>query len=169
MGAYIRLELHPYDHCSHCSRCWNLLYIYKEDLPWVWTGWGVSIISTNRDSYLKSKHNILRSLGAYINIRPELHSYDHRSHCSRCWNLLYIYKEDLLWVWSVGGVSDIRTNRDPPPIYQQHFRSQRANIRLELHPYDHRSHCSMCWNRLYIYKRRHAMSMNWTGSLNHKY
>ena len=110
LGAYIRLELHPYDPRNHCSRCWNLLYMYKEDLPWVWTGRGVSIISTNRDSYLKSKHNILRSLGAYI--RLELHPYDPRSHCSRCWNLLYIYKEDLPWVWTVWGFSIISTNRD---------------------------------------------------------
>ena len=36
--------------CSHCWRCWNTLYIYKEDLLWVWTGCGVSITSTNIDS-----------------------------------------------------------------------------------------------------------------------
>ncbi len=42
---------------SHCWRCWNTLYIYKEDLLWVWTGWGVSIISTNRGSKCESMHN----------------------------------------------------------------------------------------------------------------
>ena len=41
---------------SHCWRCWNTLYIYKVNLLWVWTGLGVSIPSTNRDSYSCTKH-----------------------------------------------------------------------------------------------------------------
>ena len=28
---------------SHCSRCWIALYMYKEDLLWVWSVWGVDI------------------------------------------------------------------------------------------------------------------------------
>jgi hypothetical protein len=37
------------------------------------------------------------------------------SHCSRCWIALYMYKEDLMWVWREWGASNIRrTNRDPP-------------------------------------------------------
>ena len=35
---------------SHSSRCWIALHMYKEDLLWVWTGWGVLIISTNWES-----------------------------------------------------------------------------------------------------------------------
>jgi hypothetical protein len=51
---------------SHGWRWSNTLYIYKEDLLWVWTGWGVSIISTNRDSKCESMQNItLRSMRAY--------------------------------------------------------------------------------------------------------
>ena len=35
-----------------------LICIYKEDLLWVWTVWGVSIISNYSDSYFCTKHNI---------------------------------------------------------------------------------------------------------------
>ena len=35
---------------SHGWRWSNTLYTYKEDLLWVWTGWGVLIISTNWES-----------------------------------------------------------------------------------------------------------------------
>jgi len=38
------------------------------------------------------------------------------SHCRRFWIALYMYKEDLLWVWQVWGALIIRTKRDPPPI-----------------------------------------------------
>ena len=36
-------------------------------------------------------------------------------NCSRCWNTLYMYEEDLLWVWSVWWTSIITTNRNLPP------------------------------------------------------
>ncbi len=93
---------------SHCWRCSNTLYIYKEDLLWVWTVWGVTIISTNRGSKCESMHITLRSMRAYI--RLELHPYMTHSHCWRCSNTLYIYKEDLLWVWTGWGVLIISTN-----------------------------------------------------------
>ncbi len=156
--------------CSHCSRCWNLLYIYKEDLLWVWTGWGVSITSTNRGSKCKTRQITLRSHRAYnkagvtslwpsttvegaealyICIKKSCYEYEldggyqsqvltedpsanpatshlgpiekisgwscilmTTGHCSRCWNTLYIYNEDLLWEWTGRGVSYTSTNRD---------------------------------------------------------
>ena len=49
---------------------------------------------------------------------------------------LYIYKEDLLWVWMEWGTSIIRTNRYPPPIpTTSTLRSQIANIRVWRHTY----------------------------------
>jgi hypothetical protein len=59
------------------------------------------------------------------------------SRCSKCWNTLYMYKEDLLWVWREWGASIIRNNRDPPPTPRRYtLRSQRTNIRVWRHPYD---------------------------------
>jgi hypothetical protein len=146
--------------CSHCCRCWITLYMYKEDLLWVWREWGAWIIRTNRYPPPIPTTSTLRS--EIANIRVWRHPYDHHSHCSRCWNLFYIYKEDLPWVWMAWGTSIIRTNRYPPPVpTTSTLMSQRAYIRLELHPYDHRSHCSRCWNLLYIYKE--DLPWVWTG------
>ena len=92
---------------SHCWRCSNTSYIYKEDLLRVWTGWGVSIISTNRGSIIHAHHSF-RSMRAYI--RLELHPYD-LEPLLKVLKHFYIYKEDLLWVWTVWGVSIISTNR----------------------------------------------------------
>jgi hypothetical protein len=36
--------------CSRCRRCWIALYMYKEDLLWVWSGCEASIIRTHWDS-----------------------------------------------------------------------------------------------------------------------
>jgi len=62
--ADIRLELHPYEHQPLSKVLKHFIYI-KEDLLWVWTGLGVSIPSTNRDSYSCTKHITLRSHRAY--------------------------------------------------------------------------------------------------------
>ena len=59
------------------------------------------------------------------------------SRCSRCWIELYMYEEDLLWVWREWGASIKRTIRYPPPIPTAStlsLRSQRASIRLGFHP-----------------------------------
>jgi hypothetical protein len=56
------------------------------------------------------------------------------SRCTKCWIALYMYDEDLLWVWSGWH----RTYRDPPAsptTTTSTLRSHRANNRLELHPY----------------------------------
>ena len=96
---------------GHFRWCWNTLYIYKEDLLWVWTGLGVSFTSANRDSYSCTKHITLRSHRAYnkagaASLWPvatvkgaELHYICIKKTC---------YEYELDW-----GVSIIRTNRDP--------------------------------------------------------
>ena len=63
---------------SHCWRCSDTLYICKEDLLWVWTGWGVSILSSNRGSKCKSMLNVTL-VGPWELISGwsyELHPYD---------------------------------------------------------------------------------------------
>jgi hypothetical protein len=138
---------------SHYWRCSNTLYIYKEYLLWVWTGWGVSIISTNRGSKCESMHNITL-LGPWEHISGWSYTLMTRCHCWRYSNTLYIYKEDLLWVWTGWGVSIISTNRGSK-CESMH------NITL-LGPWEHisgwsytlmtRCHCWRCSNTLYIYK-----------------
>jgi hypothetical protein len=36
---------------SHGRRCWNIIYIYEVDLPWVGTGCGASIIRTTTPAH----------------------------------------------------------------------------------------------------------------------
>ena len=56
-----------------------------------------------------STHITLRSMRAYI--RLELHPYDPEPLLKVLKHFIYIYKEDLLRVWTVWGVSIISTNR----------------------------------------------------------
>ena len=52
---------------------------------------------------------------------------------SRCRIALYMYKEDLIWVWSGWGVSILRTNRDPPPTPRKStLRSQVPESRYQV-------------------------------------
>ena len=92
---------------SHGWRWWNTLYIYKEDLPWVWTGWGVLIISTNWESTFCT-HDIHSQVieSKYQGVAASIW----HSHSSRCWIALHMHKEDLLWVWRGCGVLIISTN-----------------------------------------------------------
>ena len=70
-------------HCilmtTSCSRrCENALYMYKVDLPWVWNGWGASIITYSM-MQARNQVNCLLPL-LYLpksNIRLKLHPYDH--------------------------------------------------------------------------------------------
>ena len=102
--------------CGQCLRFWNTLYMFKVDLLWVWSVWGVSIIQPTATVTLspaptrKSTHRSQRQISGWIGILMT------GRHCWTCWIALYMYKEDLLWVWSVWGVSIIRTNWDPLPI-----------------------------------------------------
>ncbi len=117
---------------SNNVRLWNTLYMFKIDLLWVWSVCGLSIIQPTATVTLSPAPTGLR--GQISGCGCILMT---GSHCSRCWIALYMYKEDLLWVWSVWGASIKRTNRDPPPIpTTSTLRSQRANIRVWRHPYD---------------------------------
>ena len=51
------------------------------------------------------------------------------SHGWRCWNTLYMYEEDLLWVWREWGVSIISTNRHLPPINNIHSSSPNSSYK----------------------------------------
>ena len=93
---------------NHSRRCWNTLYMYKVDLLWVWIGWDVSIITLHMIQ-VRNQVNCLLPL-------PHLFK-EHISgwkctlmttgHSWKSCNTLYIYKVDLLWVWSEWGVSII--------------------------------------------------------------
>ena len=110
---------------SHCCRCWNTLYIYKVDLQWVWTVCRVSIISTHRDQRLHLLHQEHPLSGP----REQILGWD--CGIASLWPVatvagaetLYIYKEDLLWVWTVCGVSIISTHRDST-FYTKNIHSQ---------------------------------------------
>ena len=122
--------------CIPCRRCWIALYMYKEDLLWVWMEWGAWIIGTNRYPPPIPTTSTLRSQIANIRCGGILMTC---SHCRRCWIALYMYKEDLLWVWMEWGAWIIRTNRYTPPIPTTstlRSQSQIANIRVWQHTYD---------------------------------
>jgi hypothetical protein len=115
-------------------RCWNTVHMYEVDLLWVWTGWVPTIngnlqhIANQETLLLPVKPRIYQCRGCWIIMTC--------SHCSRWWIALYMYEEDLIWVWRECGASIIRTNRDPPatPTIST-LRSQRADIRVWQHSY----------------------------------
>ena len=98
---------------GHNRRWWNALYMYEEDLLWVWTGWGQSIITYSMTQVRNQvKVNLLLPPLCSVSARPSIYcihmttghyTIDNR----RCWNTLYMYEEDLLWVWSGWGASII--------------------------------------------------------------
>ena len=71
--------------------CWNALYMYYEDLIWLWSGWEVSIITYSM-LQVRIQDNLLLY---HFTERPTI------SDSRWCWNVWYMYKEDLKWVWSV--------------------------------------------------------------------
>jgi hypothetical protein len=80
-----------------------IIYMYKEDLLWVWREWVASIIRTNRDppptpDPLSGHRQQISGCGGILMTT---------SHCNRCWNTVYMYAVDLLWVWMVWGASII--------------------------------------------------------------
>ena len=66
--------------------------------------WGVSIITTNRESSFDNHTHIRTTCGT--GPREQISGWNCiliiTSHSSRCWNTLYKYKVDIdmLWVWS---------------------------------------------------------------------
>jgi hypothetical protein len=93
--------------CSHSSRCWNTIYMYEEDLLWVWSGWGASIIM-----YSMIQVGTQELLLPLYNCETKYISGWNcvcmtTSHSSRCWNTIYMYEEEMLWVWCGWGASII--------------------------------------------------------------
>ena len=84
---------------SHGRRCSNALYVYELDLIWVWSGWGVSIIShsmiqweTEWITYYHWDQHSERS-----DITVGLLPYDHQPE----WELL----KHFIYVWSRSDMS----------------------------------------------------------------
>jgi hypothetical protein len=125
---------------SHSSRCWKSLYMYEDDLLWVWRWLGFSIIFNSRTPW-QNQENLLRVLVLPL---PRVgFILMTTSHSSRCWKSLYMYEEDLLWVWSGLGFSIICNSRTPWQNQENLLVRvlvlplPRADIKLGLHPYDH--------------------------------
>jgi phosphomannomutase len=86
---------------SHNRRYWNTLYMYEDNLLWVWSGWGAaiiiySLIQVRNPS--ESPTTDSTSLPEQILVWGCIHMT--ASHNRRYWNALYMYEVDLLWVWS---------------------------------------------------------------------
>jgi len=90
---------------SHSWRCCNTLYMYKVDLLWVWSEWGVSIII----------HSMMQARNRVNCLLPFSHLFQEHisgwgcilmtnSHNRRCQNASYRYEEDMIGVrigWGV--------------------------------------------------------------------
>ena len=88
------------------GRCWNTLYIYKVNLQWVWSGWDAPITTHSMLQVQEQERNWVYLLpdqaksgwGCILMIA---------GHSGGCWNTVYMYNKDLVWVWSDLGVSII--------------------------------------------------------------
>jgi hypothetical protein len=100
--------------CSRYSRCWIALYMYKEDLLWVWNVLGVLIISTHWESTfctnIHSSSPNSRYKAGSVSLWPP--AMVEGAETLYIYIYIYIYKEDLLWVWNVNvlGVLIISTH-----------------------------------------------------------
>jgi hypothetical protein len=79
-------------------------FIYDEvDLIWLWSGWGASIIIYSMIHVRNQKPSELPTT-ATATVRQQISGWScilmTPSHNRRCWNTLYMYKVDLIWVWS---------------------------------------------------------------------
>ena len=112
---------------SHCCRCWNL-YIYIKKTSYEYEGNGGSQSLELTETHLRHKGDPLSGSGPRGQISGWRHTLMNRSHCWRWSNTLYMYKEDLLWVWTGWGVSIISTNRGSKCESMHHitFRSMRG-------------------------------------------
>jgi hypothetical protein len=123
---------------SQSRRCWNTLYMYEEDLLWVW---GVCLnhnlqhITSEKPSELPTTTTLplqeQYQAGA-ASLWPDV-------AIVAGWNTFYIYIVDLICVWSVWGVSVIRTKNQQRTLTTRTPLSVSGSIaiRLELHAYDH--------------------------------
>ena len=68
--------------------------------------------------------------------------------------IIYMYKQDLLWVWREWGTSIIRTNRDPPPTPRRSTHRSQPGFAMGLHCYiwlGHPPHFILMSDLLHIY------------------
>ena len=130
---------------THSRSC-----MHKEDLLWVSNVWGASIITWSI-LQVRTQVNLLPHLmwnTAYIS--AGLHPNDRK----RCWNTLYMYEEDLLWVWSVWGASIktySRCKQETKWITYYHNSTSPRAITGWSCILMTASHCSRRWNTSYIY------------------
>jgi hypothetical protein len=90
------------------------LYIYEEDLLWVWRGWGASIITYSMIQ-VRNQETLLVLMPPPC-VKPSIYQCGvascilmTTSHNGRCWNTSYMYEEDLPWVWVWSGCASIIT------------------------------------------------------------
>jgi hypothetical protein len=83
------------------------------------------------------------------------------SHSRRCWNTVYMYKVDRLWVWSVWGASIIRTYN---MLQATSVECRTQHTLLCLSPPTTYKACQTHF--IYIWNRS-GMSMRWMGGPNH--
>ena len=159
---------------SHSRRCWNTIYMYDVDLTWVWSGWGVQ---NHNLQHITSKKQIESPTTTTETVRPIIHQVGVASS----WPLstveaaetLYMYDEDLLWVWSGWGAPIISysTLQVRNPYYCYHWDCDPKHI---ISGWDccilmTTSHSRRCWNTIYIYispqkKPGHSLGIRTYGS-----
>jgi hypothetical protein len=88
---------------SHCSRRWIALYRYEVNLVCVWSGWEVPIISYSMSPVtVRTPLKILRpsphpfGVMVWYGVAPLRPPTTYKSMS----NTFYMYKVDLVWVWS---------------------------------------------------------------------
>ena len=156
--------------CSHSRGCWNTLYMYDKDLLWVWSGWGVLII-TYSTLQVRNRENLL--------LLPLWCETNHTSgwgcilmttgSSRRCWNTLYMHDKDLLWVWTGDGASIITYSmRNQVNHLLPTHHSHRTN-RLGLDPYDHWPQQQVLKHCIYIWSRSAMSMMKWVRCSYHIY
>jgi len=158
--AHIRLRLCPHDHQPQWKTLKRIIYVWlwpAVSMKWVgwlitkscykWeTKWQVNLLQL--PLWCETKH--ISGWGCVLMTT---------SHSGRCWNALYMYEVDLIWVWSGWGASSLNHNL-------QHAASERpsesptaatwhqAHIRLRLCPHARQPQ----WKML---KRILCMKLTW--------
>ena len=166
---------------SHLSSTKSSIYVHPIDklhtqyintlllhLLWVWSGWGVTIMIMNRGKQYQKPTESPRNYCLYP-LRGQISMWVciHMTviHSRKCWNTLYMYEVDLIWVWSGVGVviitySTIQWETKRIPYY--HFS---LSIRLGLHPYDHQPQYKVLKHIIHVWSRP-DMCMKWVRCLN---
>jgi hypothetical protein len=141
---------------SHNRRCGNTIYMYEDNLLWVWSRWGASIITC---SMIQSKTKSKRiSNNSHWAVRPSIY----QVRVGSLWplatvNTIYMYEDNLLWVWSRWGASSITCSiiqvKNRVNIQQLPLNCETKHISGWCCILMTTSHCSRCWIALYIYTK----------------